>query len=117
MAEFNREDEFRIINSELIKIQKDLKESPPESWNKEKHDGESRLAITRLFLKWFFFLIIWAFVFAATYNFLVAYINHRIPGAALPYVEILNAVSLITTTLSSGVGFVIGYYFKNKEEN
>jgi len=32
----------------------------------------------------------------------------------IPYIEVSNTVSLITTTLSSGVGFVIGYYFKLK---
>lgn len=95
-------------------------------FNQQAHDSNSRLEITKLFLKWYFFLIAGSFVFSLVYNFGTAYINGHITKrlidanknieGLLPFLDVSNTVSIITTTLSSGVGFVIGYYFKNKGE-
>lgn len=86
-----------------------------------KHAHESRLKITTLFLVAYFLLIAGSFIFSMIYNFHAAHINEELlktnPNAHfLDYLDVYNTVSIITTTLSSGVGFVIGYYFKNKGE-
>jgi hypothetical protein len=86
----------------------------------KKHDRETRKQITKLFLNWYFWLIIFAFIFCFGYNWAVALLNLNLLSNKLeliPYIEVSNTVSLITTTLSSGVGFVIGYYFKNDKDN
>jgi ABC-type Fe3+ transport system permease subunit len=102
----------------LKAVQKNLKDLDKErgKFDKEKHDHESRLKITQLFLKWYFALIVFSFCFAIVYNFAAAYMNDgtNVENNYLPYLDVSNTVSIITTTLSSGVGFVIGYYFKNK---
>ncbi len=91
-------------------------ESSPTEWNKSKHEGESRLEITKMFLSWFFMLIAFGFLFSAFYNFMAALINtNHLLEEKVPFLDVVNTVSIITTTLSSGVGFVIGYYFKNKD--
>lgn len=87
------------------------------SFDQRRHDSESRLRITTLFLKWFFSLILFSFLFSAAYNFVAAWINtNRDLTDKIPLLDVSNTVSIVTTTLSSGVGFVIGYYFKNKED-
>ena len=113
----------------LEEIRKDSTETNLEyndKFNQQAHDSGARLGITKLFLKWYFSLIAGGFVFCLIYNFGTAYINsHIVEGLVrsnqkieglLPYLDVSNTVSIITTTLSSGVGFVIGYYFKNKGE-
>jgi ABC-type Fe3+ transport system permease subunit len=102
--------------SKLDKIYHDV-DSSQNKFDKSEHDSKSRLEITKLFLWWYFVLICFAFLFGAGYNFIAAYLNQGIAkDYAISYLDISNTVSLITTTLGSGVGFVIGYYFKNKSE-
>ncbi|MDA0781891.1 MAG: hypothetical protein PQ612_02185 [Rickettsiales bacterium] len=87
-------------------------------FDKTEHINKSRLAITKLFLKWYFCLIVFGFIFSAGYNFMVAKINLSLltsNATSLDFIDVGNTVALITSTLSSGVGFVIGYYFKNKD--
>jgi len=95
-----------------------------------EHGDKSRLIITQLFLRCYFILIAAAFGFCYVYNSwaakanieLIAKLSVDITGKSqqlhdlIPYLDVSNTVSIITTTLSSGVGFVIGYYFKNKGE-
>lgn len=111
--------------SKLNKASEELRSIP--EFDQTQHDSESRKEITKLFLKWYFCLIAGAFAFCAIYNFVAAKLNLGILKAAhdlsierpelLTYLEVSNTVAIITTTLSSGVGFVIGYYFKNKGES
>ena len=100
----------------------------PAAFDKIKHDSESRLQITKLFLWAYFVLIAASFVFCYTYNDHIADLylaatkalpaDKTLPISDLPeYINVSQTVSLITATLSSGVGFVIGYYFKNGERN
>ena len=96
------------------------KSSSYNSFNAKKHDRETRRQITKLFLNWYFWLIILAFLFCLGYNCIIALLNINLLSKCMeliPYIEVSNTVSLITTTLSSGVGFVIGYYFKNDKDN
>ena len=96
------------------------KSSSYNNFNAKKHDRETRKQITKLFLNWYFWLIILAFLFCLGYNWIIALLNINLLSKGMeliPYIEVSNTVSLITTTLSSGVGFVIGYYFKNDKDN
>lgn len=104
-----------ILRSKLKEISNKLAQEP--SFDKTKHDSESRLTITRIFLISYFLLIAGAFLFSAAYNFISAYINLKNPNNPISYLDVSNTVSIITTTLSSGMGFVIGYYFKNHKES
>lgn len=99
---------------ELSKLDKEIESS---SFDQKEYDSKSRLEITKLFLKWYFGLICGGFIFCLIYNYGAAYLNFQFRelNNSMKYVDISNTVTIITTTLSSGMGFVIGYYFKNKE--
>lgn len=103
------------LRAKLDNISKGIETDP--AFNKTKHESESRLIITQLFLNAFFLLIAGGFLFCLIYNFGAAYLNKYLELASpIKYLDIANTVSLITTTLSGGMGFVIGYYFKNKDD-
>ncbi|MDA0617351.1 MAG: hypothetical protein O3A66_01350 [Proteobacteria bacterium] len=100
-----------------------LRELAGEKYDKafelKKHDRETKWKITKLFLTWYFTLIIGAFCFCLIYNCVISWCNIKLLSKnmdLIPYIEVSNTVSLITTALSSSVGFVIGYYFKNNGE-
>ena len=112
MNEQSPDDRSRVKLDEIS--QKIDAQYPP--FDKQKHDSESRLRITRLFLIWYFVLIAGSFLFSAGYNFIAAHMNQSIMSNPISYLDVSNTVSIVTTTLSSGVGFVIGYYFKNHNE-
>lgn len=90
--------------------------SPDSKFHQQEHDSKSRLEITRLFLKSYFYLIAGGFIFCLVYNYGAALINsYSKLDIPIRYVDVTNTVSIITTTLSGGMGFVIGFYFKNKD--
>jgi len=109
--------DFEKLLSNLNLIKEEVEK--PTKFDKDEHDTKSRLEITKLFLNWYFWLIAGSFVFCLFYNLLVASMNawwlHN--KNIIPYIEVSNTVAIVTTTLSSGLGFVIGYYFKNKGEH
>lgn len=84
------------------------------------NEVKSRLTITKLFLTWYFSLICGSFAFSLVYNFFAAIMNLKLAATnkdliiQIPYLDVSNTVQIITTTLSSGFGFVMGYYFRNK---
>lgn len=107
---------FKSLLTKLARVEEKTEE---KKFDPGQHGAEARLTITKLFLKWYFCLIAGSFIFCLAYNFIAASINHNLTltgESIIPYLELTNTVSLITTTLSSGLGFVIGYYFKNKGE-
>jgi hypothetical protein len=102
---------------DIKNLKEQVKESEPESkFHQQEHDSKSRLEITKLFLKSYFWLIAGSFLFCLVYNYGAAYLNFEFKlETPIRFIDVSNTVSIITTTLSSGMGFVIGYYFKNKE--
>lgn len=112
MADEKRSPKIRFV---IDNFEEKLGSKKP--FNHGEHEATSRLEITKLFLWWFFILIAGAFIFGGTYNFIAAHLNmHLIPAGKvqLEYLNIVDTVSVVTTTLSGSVGFVIGFYFKNK---
>ena len=86
--------------------------------NQKQHNSQARLKITKLFLWGYFSLIGGSFIFCLVYNILAGWLSKKLSFTTpIEYINVIQTVSLITTTLSSGVGFVIGYYFKNDEKD
>lgn len=114
----DEDDESSIKFNSILDIVNDKLKTSDKKFNTQQHDRESRLTITKMFLSWFFMLIGFSFIFSAFYNFMAALINTN-PNLQdkIQMLDVANTVSIITTTLSSGVGFVIGYYFKNKDDS
>lgn len=72
-----------------------------------------RKEITTLFLNWFFGLIIFSFCFCFIYNWVLA--THFNQTSGMKPLDVANIVPIITTTLGTGMGFIIGYYFKGNQ--
>jgi hypothetical protein len=98
-----------------IRQQDQFGDDAVRNFNQDEHDSRSRLTITKMFLQAYFTLIACGFVFCLFYNSIIAYLNHKYVFT-IEYLDVANTVSIITTTLSSGVVFVIGYYFKSKNK-
>ena len=98
-------------------FEKDKIENIPYK-NQKQHNSQARLKITKLFLWGYFSLIGGSFIFCLVCNILAGWLSKKLSFTTLiEYINVVQTVSLITTTLSSGVGFVIGYYFKNDEKD
>ena len=112
MSSFNDSDQIK----ELDEISRKADSLASTTFDKAEHESKSRLEITKLFLKWYFCLICGSFLFCILYNLMAAMLNFYFnTNNPIKHVDVSNTVSIVTTTLSSGMGFVIGYYFKNKE--
>lgn len=96
-----------------------------KSWNSDKHDREAKLDITKMFL-WFFFLSgLFVFLFCFAYNAYFTYwagecikhckINETCDFCNVELLNVLNVISAVTTALGTALGFIIGYYFKDKQ--
>lgn len=101
------------IESQYKKVE-ELTREKNDTFNKTEHDSHSRLEITKIFLKWYFCLFAGTFIFCGLYNCIVAIFNYNFLSE-IEYLNIGNTISLVAGILSSALGFVIGYYFKNKE--
>jgi len=111
----------KIFSSSLYQkvnhFEKDKSEDIPYK-NQKQHDSQARLKITKLFLWGYFSLIGGSFIFCLVYNILAGWLSKKLSFTTpIEYINVVQTVSLMTTTLSSGVGFVIGYYFKNDEKD
>ncbi|MET3816256.1 hypothetical protein [Pantoea sp. UYEF8] len=96
-----------------------------EDSSKEKlrSDEDTRHSLTFLFLVGFFGLIAFGAVFVAIYNsFAVGWVI-KLHDAGLieqsqkiPFLELDKVLSIIVSALGTSLGFIIGYYFKNKDK-
>ncbi|MBD8157218.1 hypothetical protein ABEH00_10030 [Pantoea agglomerans] len=86
-------------------------------------DDKARHNLTFLFLKCFFGLFVGAWIFILIYNWSVVcwiiWLNeHNLSSVAdkIPLLELDKLLSLIISALGTSLGFIIGYYFKNKDK-
>ncbi len=86
-------------------------------------EDKARHNLTFLFLKYFFGLFIGAWIFILIYNwsviFWIIWLNeHNLSSVAdkIPLLELDKLLSLIISALGTSLGFIIGYYFKNKDK-
>ncbi|HEP0305448.1 TPA: hypothetical protein QIS90_001261 [Providencia rettgeri] len=99
-----------------IKSGEDLLTSPAH------RDGKTRSTLTIWFLGGFFCLLVFSFLFVLCYNaYLVDWIIElKAKGIdnAVDYLkplELDKVLSIIITALGTSLGFIIGYYFKEKQ--
>jgi hypothetical protein len=71
------------------------------SFNKDKHDSESRLSITKLVLTWYFKLISGFFIKSLVFNIIMIF-----AGKENQALDVFKTVKIITTSLSGGVVFL-----------
>ncbi|MDF7789594.1 hypothetical protein CG435_10840 [Pantoea ananatis] len=96
-----------------------------ESSSKERlrSEEETRHSLTFLFIVGFFSLICSGALFVAAYNALAVGWIIKLNSAGLleqaqkiSLLELDKVLSLIVSALGTSLGFIIGYYFKNKDK-
>lgn len=126
-------DENHITSSSLVeKLKKAREESQlaqkaaekVESYSKQRlrSEEETRHSLTFLFIAGFFSLICAGSIFVAAYNALAVGWIIKLNAAGLvnesqkiSLLELDKVLSLIVSALGTSLGFIIGYYFKNKD--
>lgn len=89
-----------------------------------KKDSETRSSLTLSFLCGFFLLLILFAIFVWIYNGRVVswVLELKAAGVENPVdylkpLELEKVLSIIITALGTSLGFIIGYYFKEKQSN
>ncbi|OGM29804.1 hypothetical protein A2801_00175 [Candidatus Woesebacteria bacterium RIFCSPHIGHO2_01_FULL_41_10] len=90
--------------SEFERIQNKLSELPIKK-------EETRAQIARYFVVGYFTLSVFVFVFVFIYNLILLSI-----GKDTFTIELIQTFTAVSGALSGLLGFVLGYYFKSKEE-
>lgn len=127
-------DDIRVASSSLIEKLKRAREESQlaqkaaekvESSSKERlrSEEETRHSLTFLFIVGFFSLICAGSLFVAAYNALAVGWIIKLNAAGLveqsqkiTLLELDKVLSLIVSALGTSLGFIIGYYFKNKDK-
>ena len=117
------------IEKELTKTKEDSNRANIKANNEEQklatpaqRDGQTRSTLTIWFLCGFFGLLVFSFIFVMWYNsYLVDWVlklkNAGLENASeyLKPLELDKVLSVIITALGTSLGFIIGYYFKEKQ--
>ncbi|HEM8303344.1 MULTISPECIES: hypothetical protein [Providencia] len=110
-------DEFSISDdSKFIEI------SQTEHERASKVETKDRSKLTTNFVWGFFILLVWSFVFVFVYNWVAVWwaIDLQERGMVeaankIALLELDKVISLIVGVLGTPLGFIIGYYFKEKK--
>lgn len=85
-------------------------------------DGKTRSTLTLVFLLGFFGMLIFACLFVFAYNWAAVNWNIDLKAAnvlqdseGIPLLELDKILSVIIGALGTSLGFIIGYYFKDKK--
>lgn len=88
-----------------------------------RSEESTRHSLTFYFIIGFFILIALGAVFVAIYNSLAVGWVIKLNAAGLveqsnkvPFLELDKVLSIIISSLGTSLGFIIGYYFKNKDK-
>ncbi|WP_272571445.1 hypothetical protein [Providencia sp. PROV254] len=90
----------------------------------EQAEGKDRGKLTTYFVWGFFTLLLWSFLFVLAYNWIAVWWaidlhEHGMADAAskVTLLELDKVLSLIISALGTPLGFIIGYYFKEKRSS
>jgi Ca2+/Na+ antiporter len=105
------------------RAQSAAKSQEASSKEKLRSDEDTRHSLTFLFLVGFFTLIGLGALFVAFYNSLAVDWVIKLNAAGMSdqsrkitFLELDKVLSLIVSALGTSLGFIIGYYFKNKDK-
>ncbi|UIM57458.1 hypothetical protein [Serratia marcescens] len=89
--------------------------------NTKVSDGKTRSALTLTFLWWFFVMLVFSCLFVLWYNSYAVKWNLELKNSGLDEaakifrpLELEKILSIIIGALGTSLGFIIGYYFKEK---
>jgi len=82
----------------------------PKKHNPREHADKTRATIAKWFVIGQLLTLPFTLVVTLVYNYLMIYGGHERDA-----VDLEKIVPLVTSIIGSGVGFVLGYYFKSEE--
>lgn len=91
--------------------------------NAIKNEGHTRNKLTLFFIAGFFGILIFCCVFVLIYNWIAVgwAIDLKTAGYnkelnSVPFIELDKLLSIMIGAFGTSLGFIIGYYFKNKDK-
>lgn len=114
-------DRLNSIKSEAVVADEKADKAEGDSESHLQRDGKTRSTLTLTFMRGFFGMLVFACIFVLIYNWLAVHwiIDLKTAGLAedsskLSLLEIDKILSIIIGALGTSLGFIIGYYFKEK---
>lgn len=80
------------------------------NFNIEKFTNEARKQIANKFVNLYFILLVLSFVIPAVYNVIM----YSFTGNDTLFIPLKDVVLLTSSTLGGSLGFIVGFYFKDK---
>ncbi|MEB7993459.1 hypothetical protein NGI19_08590 [Raoultella ornithinolytica] len=112
---------FSSVEDDNKKYDEDATKLETKVFNPARDDGQTRNKLTITFLKGFFGLLIFSCVFVLAYNYFavgwaISLSQAKLDEAAksITFLELDKILSIIIGALGTSLGFIIGYYFKEK---
>ncbi|EOC1556015.1 hypothetical protein ACI1BJ_004247 [Cronobacter dublinensis] len=91
--------------------------------NALKHEGHTRNKLTLFFISGFFGILIFCCIFVLVYNWMAVgwAIDLKLYGydkdlGSIPFIELDKLLSIMIGAFGTSLGFIIGYFFKNKDK-
>jgi len=104
------------VNSRANATEDDVK-------NALKHEGHTRNKLTLFFIAGFFGILIFCCLFVLVYNWMAVgwAIDLKLYGYdkelnSIPFIELDKLLSIMIGAFGTSLGFIIGYFFKNKDK-
>jgi len=82
-----------------------------EKYDSRPINDQTRSIISGTFVRWFFYLLGGTLIISLIYN-LISYSLFRNQSLIL---DVENLLLLVTGSIGTPLGFIVGYYFKSKE--
>lgn len=79
-----------------------------EAYNSKREEDHARTAIADFFVKAYVYLLAITITFSIAFNLLIFYLT----SSADLFIPIKDITLLISSTVGTSLGFIIGYYFK-----
>lgn len=101
------------LKKELESIKRRLQEAEDKEsvpFNSEKFTSEARRELAGKFVNGFFLVLTLSFIVPLVYNVAM----YRFTGNDSLFISIKDAVLLTTSTIGGPLGFIVGFYFKDK---
>lgn len=97
-------DEWRTIRKGLGELQK------RKEWNPKQHKAQTQSHLAKLFIRWYFSIIITVLLYVPLYNAGVRFI---FPDAE--FINVKDVFMMVSAAITPILAFVLGHYFKGRD--
>lgn len=106
------------LNKSFTALQKELKAArtqvkQAEPYNPKKQEDTTRSTLALIFVWGYFIILGLGIILVLTNNVLVEYLHLKTDIV----INVKDIISVISGTIGTSLGFVVGYYFKSSENH